>query len=70
MSMAKFLPFDLRCCQLCFEHFELVFRNQIQLFVQRKLSNTLAMGLGGDVEVDDFRFCVLSVTERTLVIVY
>ena len=47
-----------------------MFRNQIQLFVQRKLSNTLAMGLGGDVEVDDFRFCVLSVTERTLVIVY
>jgi hypothetical protein len=39
------------CLQLCFKGFEQVFRNQIQLYVQRQLSNTLTMGLGSDCEV-------------------
>lgn len=38
-------------CQLDFVQFERVFRNQIQLFVQRQMSNTLTIGMGGDFEV-------------------
>ena len=41
--------------QLRFEQFETVFRTQIHLYVQRQLSNTLTMGLGGDCEVNGFK---------------
>jgi hypothetical protein len=46
--------------QLQFEQFERVFRNQIHLFVQRQLSNTLTLGLGSDYEVIIYTFTTIS----------
>jgi hypothetical protein len=49
--MAYYEMTSYSSAQLGPQEFERVMRNQIQLFVQRQLSNTLTVGAGNDFEV-------------------